>query len=65
VSLRDLGPTIAQLRARHQLNILGMEALAAASRLEASVHLSAPSPMLQRALEQERLTVQVVPSDDG
>ena len=37
LSLRDLGPTIAQLRNDHQLNILGMEALAAASRLNAKV----------------------------
>jgi hypothetical protein len=53
VSLRELGPIIGQLRARHELNILGMEALAAAVRLDAVVYLSAPSPVLQRALSLE------------
>lgn len=55
LSLRDLGPTIAELRGRHQLNLLGIEALAAASVLEATVVLSAPSPRLERALTQEGL----------
>lgn len=54
-SLRDLAPTIARLRPRHQLNILGMEALAAAVRLEATVRLSASSPLLERALTQGAL----------
>jgi len=53
VSLRELGPVIGQLRARHELNILGMEALAAAVHLEAIVYLSAPSPRLQHAFTQE------------
>lgn len=53
VSLRDLAPTIGRLRRRHQLNILGLEALAAALHLEADVYLSAPSPRLQDALHQE------------
>ncbi len=59
LSLRQLGPTIAQLRLHHQLNILGIEALAAASRLGAHVFLSAPSPMLESALKFENLTVRV------
>lgn len=57
VSLRDLGPSIGRLRARHQLNILGMEALAAAIHLGADVHLSAEAPKLEAALEDEGLTV--------
>lgn len=59
VSLRDLGPSIGRLRSRHQLNILGMEALAAALHLEAHVHLSANSPKLEAALATEGLTVTV------
>lgn len=59
VTLRDLGPGIGRLRSRHQLNILGMEALAAAIHLEAHVHLSVNSPKLEAALEAEGLTVTV------
>lgn len=59
VSLRDLGPSIGGLRSRHQLNILSLEALAAAIHLKARVHLSAESPKLVSALEAERLTVTV------
>jgi hypothetical protein len=59
LSLRELGPTIAELRQHHQLSILGIEALAAASLLGAHVHLSAPSPMLETALESENLTVNI------
>ena len=59
LSLRQLGPAIAQLRQRHQLNILGMEALAAASHLGAQVFLSAPSPLLESALKTESLKVKV------
>lgn len=59
VSLRDLGPSIGRLRSRHQLNILGLEALAAAIHLHAPVHLSAESPKLVAALEAEGLTVSV------
>jgi hypothetical protein len=50
LSLRELGPVIARLRARHQLNILGMEALAAAVQLDADVAVSARSPRLEEAL---------------
>jgi hypothetical protein len=54
ISLRELAPDIGRLRRRHSLNILATEALAAAIRLEAEVILSAPSPRLQSALEDER-----------
>ena len=59
ISLRDLGPTIAQLREFHQLNILGIEALAAAKHLRADVFLSAPSPLLERAVAHEKFRVKV------
>jgi hypothetical protein len=60
VSLRDLGPLIGQLRDRHELNILGMEVLAAAIHLQADVFISAPSPRLQEALEREARSVEIV-----
>jgi hypothetical protein len=50
VSLRELAPQMGRLRRRHALNVLGMEVLAAAIRLEAEVFLSAPSPQLETAL---------------
>jgi hypothetical protein len=53
ISLRQLGPVIAGLRARHQLNILGIEALAAAVYLDATVAMSARSPQLEQALAAE------------
>jgi hypothetical protein len=59
VSLRELGPVIAQLRGDHQLNILNIEVLAAATHLNADVFLSAPSPMLESALTQRKLKVKV------
>ncbi len=58
LSLRELGPVIAELRARHQLNLLGIEALAAAATLDATVILSAPSPRLEDALTAEGLAWQ-------
>ena len=58
VSLHELAPLIGQLR-RHRLNILGMEALAAAVHLGARVVLSAPSPRLQHALRHEGCDVVV------
>ena len=61
LSLRELGPTIAHIRQQHQLNILSTEALAAATRLQANVHLSAPSPQLERALRSAGLKVKVQP----
>ena len=61
ISLRELGPTIAQLRQHHQLNNLSIEALAAATRLRADVHLSAPSPQLEQALRSAGLKVKVQP----
>ena len=57
VSLRTLGPLIAHLRNRHRLNALGMEALAAAVYLGASVHLSVASPRLEEALRAESISV--------
>lgn len=60
LSLRELGPVIARLRAQHQLNILGMEALAAAEQLRARVVLSARSPRLEQALSAEELTFVVL-----
>lgn len=60
VSLRELGPIIGQLRNRHDLNILGMEVLAAAVHLEAHVYLSAPSPRLQEALIRESRRAEIV-----
>jgi hypothetical protein len=60
LSLRDLGPLIGQQRNRHDLNILGMEALAAAVHLGADVYLSASSPRLEAALQAEGRRVTVV-----
>jgi hypothetical protein len=60
VSLRDLAPLIGQLRERHELNILAMEALAAAVQLEADTYLSAPSPRLQHALHAEGRRVEIL-----
>jgi hypothetical protein len=59
LSLRELAPVIGRLRQRHDLNILGMEALAAAVQLGATVWLSAPSPRLEAALRSEGLQVVV------
>lgn len=53
VSLRQLAPMIGRLRRQHDLNILAMEALAAAVYAGAEVFLSAPSPRLQAALTAE------------
>ena len=60
VSLRDLAPLIGQLRQRHDLNILAMEALAVAVQLEADTYLSAPSPRLHHALRAEGRRVEIV-----
>jgi hypothetical protein len=59
LSLRELAPTIALLRRRYRLNILGLEALAVAVRLQADVFLSANSPLLEAALMSESLSVTV------
>jgi hypothetical protein len=61
LSLRELGPGIARLRQDHQLNILSIEALAAARRLQANVYLSASSPQLEQALRSAGLRVKVQP----
>ena len=44
VSLRELAPIMGGLRREHSLNVLGMEALAAANYLHADVFLHTPSP---------------------
>ena len=62
VSLRDLAPSIAGLRRDHQLNILTIEALAAAIHLDAQVYLSAPSPLLEQALSERHVRVKILPS---
>jgi hypothetical protein len=60
VSLRELGPDIGRLRRHHSLNILAMEALAAAIYLEAEVVLAASSPRLQTALSAERCSYRLL-----
>ncbi|MDE0135303.1 MAG: hypothetical protein OXM54_10740 [Acidimicrobiaceae bacterium] len=61
VSLRALAPLMGTLRSRHRkLNLLSIEALAAAVHLNAEVCLSAPSPPLQEALAAEGRTAVVV-----
>lgn len=62
LSLRMLGPVIGRLRQRHALNALGIEALAAAVVLDATVYLSAPSPLLESALAAEGRQVRRVSS---
>ena len=59
VSFRELAPSIGELRRVHPLNILGIEALAAAKHLSADVHLSAASPQLEQALRTEGLRVKI------
>lgn len=59
VSLRELAPIMGQLRRDHSLNVLGVEALAAAKYLHADVFLDAASPKLQAALALEHVSVQV------
>jgi len=54
LSLRTLAPLIGQLRTRHRrLNLLSVEALAAALYLHADVYLLTSSPPLQEALAAE------------
>ena len=60
ISLRELAPVIAQLRSRHQLNILSIEAVAAAVYLGATVGLSTRSPRLEAALTAEGRAVEIV-----
>ncbi len=59
ISLRDLAPSMGRLRSTSQLNILGIEVLAAAKYLGADVFLSASSPNLEAALIEEGLAVHV------
>ena len=60
LSLRELGPRIGQLRQRHDLNMLSIEALAAAAHMQATVFLSVSSPRLEAALRSERRRVVVL-----
>ena len=60
VSLRSLGPVIGRLRHRHGLNLLSIEALAAAEQLRADVFLASPSPRLASALRAEGRHVEVL-----
>jgi hypothetical protein len=60
ISLRELAPVIAPLRARHQLNILSIEAVASAVHLGATVALSARSPRLEAALAAEGRPIEIV-----
>ncbi|MDQ6784429.1 MAG: hypothetical protein M3063_13510 [Actinomycetota bacterium] len=59
VSLRELAPLMGRLRRDHSLNVLGMEALAAAKYLEADVFLRTATPQLQAVLAHEGLSVQL------
>lgn len=62
LSLRTLGPLMGHLRGRHALNLLGLEALAAAVHLDAEVHLSGPVPRLEAALQNEGRVVCMEPA---
>ena len=55
LSLRELGPTMAELRSKYRLNLLSSEVLAAAKHLNASVLLTTRSPHLEDALAAENL----------
>ena len=55
LSLRELGPTMAELRRKYRLNLLSSEVLAAAKHLNASVLLTTRSPHLEDALAAENL----------
>jgi len=59
VSLRQLGPVMGRLRSRYQLNVLSIEALAAAVHLNATVVLSARSPRLEDALVAEGCALEI------
>jgi hypothetical protein len=59
LSLRELGPSIGDLRSNHRLNLLNIEALAAAVRFQSRVMLSARSPQLEAALEAEGLEISI------
>ena len=62
VSLRELGPTMAQLSTRHSLNLLAREALATALLLPAVIVLASTnvSPRLVAAAEAEGVDVEVL-----
>jgi hypothetical protein len=65
LSLRVLAPEIGRLRRTYQLNILGLEVLAAAVHLGATVVLSVESPRLEAALRDEHCDVIVGGTSDG
>jgi hypothetical protein len=62
VSFRDLAPTMASLSLIHRLNVLSLEALAAAIQLPAEVLISSTgvNPTLMTALELERVRFRLV-----
>jgi hypothetical protein len=63
LSLRELAPTMAQGIEVHRLNLLSLEALAAAMTLNADIAMAAGSenPSLIAAAELERVAVRIVP----
>ncbi len=63
-SLRDLAPVMAGLVETHRLNVLSLEALAAATSLKAEIALAVGSenPTLMQAAQQERIRVHLVPA---
>jgi hypothetical protein len=64
VSLRDLAPIMSALIERHSLNVLALEALAAATYLPAELVLSEGSenPLLAAAAKAEGVKIHVVPA---
>jgi hypothetical protein len=63
LSLRELAPTMAEGVERHRLNVMSLEALAAAMSLNAEIALAVGSehPLLISAAEVEGLKVRIVP----
>jgi hypothetical protein len=57
LSFRDLAPSMARFSERHALNLLSLEALAAAASLDAQILVAAENdgPSLRRAAADERL----------
>lgn len=62
VSLADLAPTMATLSTRHRLNVLGLEALAAALHLGVGIHVAASNvgPKLRAAAAAEGVPYVVI-----
>lgn len=59
LSLREIGRTMGRLRRTEPLNLLAIEALAAAVHLDATVHLVTEHPRLQAALRERGLAFQI------